>query len=149
IGDVMIGGAVGEIVESHNPRFAKGDFVVGTFGWQEFALSNGSGMMKVDPKRVPLSAYLGAVGMPGVTAYVGLFDIGAPKAGETVCVSAAAGAVGSVVGQLAKLHGCHVVGIAGGKDKCDYVKGELGFDACVDYKANNLDADLRAATPKG
>jgi len=105
--------------------------------------------MKVSPKRVPLSAYLGAVGMPGVTAYVGLFDIGAPKPGETVCVSAASGAVGSVVGQLAKLHGCHVVGIAGGKEKCDYVTGELGFDACVDYKANNLDADVRAATPKG
>jgi NADPH-dependent curcumin reductase CurA len=149
IGDVMIGGAIGEIVESRHAKLAKGDFVVGAFGWQEYAKSNGAGVMKVDPKRVPLSAYLGAVGMPGVTAYIGLFDIGAPKAGETVCVSAAAGAVGSVVGQLAKMHGCRVVGIAGGKEKCDFVTSELGFDACIDYKRRNLDGDLREATPNG
>jgi NADPH-dependent curcumin reductase len=149
IGQVMIGGAVGEVLESNNAKFKKGDYVVGTFGWQEYALSNGTGIMKVDPKGVPLSAYLGPVGMPGVTAYIGLFDIGGPKPSDTVCVSAASGAVGSVVGQLAKIQGCHVVGIAGGKEKCDYVTRDLGFDVCIDYKVNNLDADLRAAAPKG
>ena len=149
LGDVMIGGAVGEVMASKNERFRVGDFLVGTFGWQEYAVSNGAGVMKVDPKRVPLSAYLGPVGMPGVTAYVGLLDIGAPKEGETVVVSAASGAVGSVVGQIAKMRGCWVVGIAGGREKCDYVTGELGFDACVDYKAGKLDVDLRAAAPKG
>jgi NADPH-dependent curcumin reductase CurA len=149
LGDVMIGGAVGEVTASKTDRFRVGEFVVGTFGWQEYAVSNGAGVMKVDPKRVPLSAYLGPVGMTGVTAYVGLLDIGAPKEGETVVVSAASGAVGSVVGQIAKMRGCRAVGIAGGKAKCDYVTGELGFDACVDYRGGKLEEDLRAATPKG
>ena len=149
LGDVMIGGAVGEIVASNDDAFRVGDFVVGSFGWQEYAVSGRAGVMKVDPKRVPLSAYLGPVGMPGVTAYVGLLDIGAPKSGETVVVSAAAGAVGSVVGQIAKMRGCRAVGIAGGADKCAYVVRELGFDACVDYKAGKLDEDLRAAAPNG
>jgi NADPH-dependent curcumin reductase CurA len=148
IGDVMIGGAVGEVIESKNPKYAKGDFVVGTFGWQEYAIAKG-GILKVDPSHIPLSAYLGAVGMPGVTAYVGLYDIGTPKEGETVCVSAASGAVGAVVGQLAKIRGCRVVGIAGGPEKCAYVKDALGLDACVDYKASTFEADLRAATPNG
>jgi hypothetical protein len=149
IGDVMVGGAVGEVLASKNGAYKVGDFVVGSFGWQTHAVSNGAGVMKVDPKRVPLSAYLGVVGMPGVTAYVGLLDIGAPKEGETVVVSAASGAVGSVVGQIAKMRGCRAVGIAGGSAKCDYVTRELGFDACVDYKAGRLLEDLRAATPKG
>ncbi|HEY2513668.1 MAG TPA: NADP-dependent oxidoreductase [Polyangiaceae bacterium] len=149
LGDVMIGGAVGEVIASKNERYAKGDFVLGAFGWQEYAVSSGQGLMKADPKRVPLSAYLGPVGMPGVTAYIGLLDIGAPKEGETVVVSAAAGAVGSVVGQIAKMRGCRAVGIAGGKDKCELVTREFGFDACVDYKGGNLEADLRAAAPKG
>jgi NADPH-dependent curcumin reductase len=149
IGDVMIGGAVGEVIASKNPGLRAGDFVVGGFGWQEYAVSSGAGVRKVDPARVPLSAYLGPAGMPGVTAYVGLLDIGAPKEGETVVVSAAAGAVGGVVGQIAKMRGCRAVGIAGGRAKCDYVTGELGFDACVDYKAGKLDEDLRAAAPKG
>jgi len=149
IGDVIVGGGVGEIVASKRAGFDVGEFVVGSFGWQEYAASSGAGTMKVDAKRVPLSAYLGPVGMPGVTAYIGLIDIGAPKAGETVVVSAASGAVGSVVGQIAKLRGCRAVGIAGGKAKCDYVTRELGLDACVDYKAGHLDEDLQAACPGG
>jgi NADPH-dependent curcumin reductase CurA len=149
IGNVMVGAAVGEVIASKNAGLRTGDFVVGGFGWQEYAVSSGAGVMKVDPAHVPLSANLGAVGMPGVTAYVGLLDIGAPKEGETVVVSAAAGAVGSVVGQIAKMCGCRAVGIAGGRAKCDYVTGELGFDACVDYKGGSIDEDLRAAAPKG
>ncbi len=149
VGDVMPGGTVAEVVESRHAGFAKGDIVVGAFGWQEWARSNGAGVMKVQAGPVPLPAYLGAVGMPGVTAYVGLYDIGAPRAGETVVVTAAAGAVGGVVGQLAKIRGCRPVGIAGGNEKCDYAVRELGFDACLDYKAPGLDAALKAAVPKG
>jgi NADPH-dependent curcumin reductase CurA len=148
VGDVMVGGTAGEVIESKNPSFGVGDKVVGSFGWQEYGVSDGGSLRKVDGK-LPLSAYLGVVGMPGVTAYVGLYDIGEPKAGETVVVSAAAGAVGSVVGQLAKLRGCRAVGIAGGKAKCDYVVRELGFDACVDYHSPDFAKELRAATPKG
>jgi NADPH-dependent curcumin reductase CurA len=148
VGDVMVGGTAGEVVESKNPAFALGDKVVGAAGWQEYGLSDGGFLRKVDGT-VPLSAYLGVVGMPGVTAWIGLHDIGAPKAGETVVVSAAAGAVGSVVGQLAKLRGCRAVGIAGGKAKCDYVVHELGFDACVDYRAEDFESQLREATPNG
>jgi hypothetical protein len=147
--EVMIGGTVGEVVESSNPKFAAGDKVVGMFGWQEFGTSDGNGIQKVDTTHVPLSAYLGPVGMPGVTAWYGLNRIIAPKAGETVVVSAASGAVGSVVGQLAKLAGCRAIGIAGGEEKCRYVVGTLGFDACVDYKAGNLYKDLKAVTPEG
>ncbi|WP_321905519.1 NADP-dependent oxidoreductase [Paraburkholderia tropica] len=146
---VMIGGTVGEVVESLNPKFKVGDKVVGMAGWQEFATSDGNDMHVVDTTHVPLSAYLGPVGMPGVTAWYGLNRIIAPKAGETVVVSAASGAVGSVVGQLAKRAGCRAVGIAGGAQKCRYVVEELGFDACVDYKAGNLYPDLKAATPDG
>jgi NADPH-dependent curcumin reductase CurA len=149
IGEVMIGGTAGEVVESKNPKFAAGDKVVGMLGWAELGVSDGMSLRKVDTARIPLSAYLGAVGMPGMTAWYGLTQIMQPKEGETIVVSAASGAVGSVVGQLAMQRGCRVVGIAGGAEKCAYVVGELGFDACVDYKAGNLGADLKAATPNG
>ncbi len=147
--EVMIGGTVGEVVESLNPKFKAGDKVVGMLGWQDFGTSDGTGLHVVDTTHVPLSAYLGPVGMPGVTAWYGLNRIIAPKAGETVVVSAASGAVGSVVGQLAKRAGCRAVGIAGGPEKCRYVVETLGFDACVDYKAGHLYQDLKAATPNG
>ncbi|MBC3928302.1 NADP-dependent oxidoreductase [Undibacterium sp. CY21W] len=150
LNETMIGGTVGEIIASNNPRFAVGDKVLGMLGWTEVAVSDGALLRKLDAASpIPLSAYLGAVGMPGLTAWYGLTQIMQPKAGETVVVSAASGAVGSVVGQLAKQMGCRVVGIAGGAEKCAYVVNELGFDACVDYKAGNLDADLAAATPDG
>ncbi|HKC44607.1 MAG TPA: NADP-dependent oxidoreductase, partial [Burkholderiales bacterium] len=149
LGEVMVGGAVGEVIESRHPAFKPGDFVNGAFGWQEYALSDGAGARKVDPSRAPLSYYLGVLGMPGVTAWMGLLDIAQPKAGETVVVSAASGAVGSVVGQLARIKGCRAVGIAGGRAKCDYTVGELGFDACADYKAGDLGESLQAAAPKG
>ena len=149
LNEVMIGGTVGEVVESRHPKFAVGDKVVAMLGWQEFGTSDGTGVRKVDDTHVPLAAYLGAVGMPGVTAWYGLNRIIAPQAGQTVVVSAASGAVGGVVGQLAKLAGARAVGIAGGADKCRYVVETLGFDACVDYKAGNLYQDLKAATPEG
>ena len=149
LNEVMIGGTVGEVVESNNPKFSIGDKVVGTYGWQEFGTSDGKGLRKVDDTHIPLSTYLGPVGMPGVTAWLGLNKIIEPKAGETVVVSAASGAVGSVVGQLAKAAGCRAVGIAGGADKCRYVTETLGFDACIDYKAGNLHGDLKAALPNG
>ena len=149
IGEVMTGGTVGEVIESGNPRFKVGDHVVGSLGWQLYATSNGEGLTVVDPKLVPLSAWLGVCGMPGATAWIGLLEHCAPKAGETVLVSAASGAVGSAVGQLAKLQGCRAVGIAGGPEKCSHVVKDLGFDACVDYKAGNLLESLRAACPNG
>jgi hypothetical protein len=149
IGEVMVGGTAGEVVESRNPKFAVGDKVVGMLGWQQYGCSGGVGLNKIDASRVPMSAFLGVLGMPGVTAWVGLLDICQPKAGETVLVSAASGAVGSAVGQIAKLKGCRAIGIAGGRVKCDYVVKELGFDACVDYKAGKLDNDLKAAVPNG
>jgi NADPH-dependent curcumin reductase len=149
IGQVMVGATVGEVLESKNPAFKPGDSVLGYYGWQQYGVSGGAELRKVDPKLAPLSAYLGVLGMPGLTAWFGLVDIGQPKPGETVVVSAAAGAVGSVVGQIAKIQGCRAVGIAGGKAKCDHVVNELGFDACIDYKAGNLTRDLAAATPKG
>ena len=146
---VMVGGTAGEVVESRNPKFKPGDKVVGAFGWQQYGISDGKGLNVVDASRIPLQAYLGVVGMPGVTAWVGLLDLCQPKEGETVVVSAASGAVGSVVGQIAKLKGCRAIGIAGGKAKCDYVVNELGFDACIDYKAGRLNEELKAATAKG
>lgn len=149
LGEVMLGGTAGEVVASKDPGFAPGDKVVGSLGWQLYGKCKGAALRKVDTSRVPLSAWLGAVGMPGVTAWVGLNAIIAPKAGETVVVSAASGAVGAVVGQLAKRKGCRVVGIAGGPEKCKVVVEEFGFDACVDYKAGNLRADLKAAAPNG
>jgi NADPH-dependent curcumin reductase CurA len=149
LGEVMIGATVGQVSESRHPGFAVGEQVLGMFGWQEYGVSDGKGLQKLDTSRIPLSAYLGPVGMPGVTAWYGLNRIIAPRQGETIAVSAASGAVGGVVGQLAKQHGCKVVGIAGGEQKCRYVVDDLGFDACVDYKAGNLGADLDAAAPHG
>ena len=153
---VMIGGTVGEVVESRHPGFAAGDRVVGMGGWQQYSVVDATqlGMLrKVDTTHIPLAAYLGAVGMPGVTAWVGLTQIIAPKEGETVVVDAASGAVGGAVGQLAKARGCRVVGLAGGADKCAYVTDVLGFDACIDYKQQpDLKSMLRAlkeAAPNG
>jgi len=156
LNEVMIGGTAGEVVESKNPNFKAGDKVVGMGGWQEYAVVDASQrgvLQKVDTTHVPLSAYLGAVGMPGVTGWYGLVRIIAPKAGETVVVSSAAGAVGGVVGQLAKARGCRVVGIAGGPDKCRAVVEELGFDACIDYREHrdlkSMSGALKAACPDG
>ena len=147
IGEVMVGQTAGEVVESKNSALKPGDKVLTQLGWQLYGTTKEA--FKVDAARVPLSYYLGVLGMPGMTAYFGLKEIGQPKPGETVLVSAASGAVGSVVGQLAKLWGCRAVGIAGGREKCDYVKNELGFDVCVDYKAGRLREDLKEACPKG
>ena len=141
IGEVMVGQTAGEVVESRNPGLKPGDKVLTQLGWQLYGATKEA--LKVDASRVPLSYYLGVLGMPGMTAYFGLKEIGQPKAGETVVVSAASGAVGSVVGQLAKLWGCRAVGIAGGPEKCDYVTRELGFDACFDYKAGKLRDQLK------
>lgn len=149
IGEVMTGETAGEVLESKHPGFRTGDKVCAPSGWQLFCCLQGELLTKVDDSRVPLSYYLGCLGMPGRTAYFGMKDICQPKPGETLVVSAASGAVGSVVGQLAKAWGARAVGIAGGKAKCDYVTGELGFDACVDYKLGNLRRDLREACPKG
>jgi NADPH-dependent curcumin reductase CurA len=149
IGELMVGQTVGEVLESKHAAFKPGDQVLAGLGWQLAGCAPGAELVKVDGKRAPLSYYLGLLGMPGMTAYFGLKDIGQPKPGETVVVSAASGAVGSVVGQLAKIAGCRAVGIAGGQAKCDYVVKELGFDACVDYKAGNLYRDLKDACPKG
>jgi len=147
--EVMVGQTVGEVVDSRNPRVSVGDKVLTQLGWQSHGIANGADVTKVDARHVPASYYLGVLGMPGFTAWFGLFEIGQPKAGETVVVSAASGAVGSVVGQLAKIRGCRAVGIAGGRAKCDHVVHELGFDACVDHRAGNLYDDLRAACPNG
>lgn len=146
---VMGGGTVGVVVESRNPAFKTGQSVVGMLGWQLYGVADGAALRVIDTTHIPMSAYLGVVGMPGATAWYGLNQIIAPKAGETVVVSAASGAVGSVVGQLAKRQGCRAVGIAGGEEKCRAVVEEFGFDACVDYKAGNLYKDLKAATPDG
>jgi NADPH-dependent curcumin reductase CurA len=148
-GDLMVGGTVGEVLESKHPGFKAGDLVQGYDGWQTHGVSKGVGVRTLDPAHAPISTALGVLGMPGMTAYVGLLDIGQPKAGETVVVSAASGAVGAVVGQIAKLKGCRVVGIAGAKAKCDYVVSELGFDACVNYKTDDLVPALQRACPKG
>jgi NADPH-dependent curcumin reductase CurA len=153
LNEVMIGGTVGEVVESRHPSFKPGDQVVGMGGWQEYSVADARGIRKVDTSHIALSAYLGPVGMPGVTAWYGLNKVCEAKAGQTIAVSAASGAVGSVVGQLAKAKGCRAVGFAGGPDKCRYVTEELGFDACIDYKAHadskSLYAALQDATPDG
>ncbi|TFW27130.1 NADP-dependent oxidoreductase [Duganella callida] len=145
----MIGGTVGEVVASRHRSWQPGDQVNGMLGWAEMGVSDGAGLRKLDTARIPLPAFLGAVGMPGMAAWYGLNRIMQARAGETVVVSAASGAVGSVAGQLARLRGCRVVGIAGGEEKCDYVVKALGFDACIDYKAGRLEADLADATPDG
>lgn len=150
LGAVMEGGAVAEVVRSSHPRFEPGDVVEGRFGWQEYAVSSGKGVRKVDPALAPISTALGVLGMPGLTAYFGLLDVGQPRAGETVVVSAAAGAVGGLVGQIAKLRGCRAVGLAGSDAKVDYLVRELGYDAGIDYRAvGDLDAALTAACPAG
>jgi NADPH-dependent curcumin reductase CurA len=149
INGVMEGEGVSEVIASNNPKFAKGDIVAIRSGWQSHALSDGKGLRKVDPKLGSISTAVGVLGMPGMTAYTGLLEIGKPKAGETVVVAAASGAVGSAVGQIARIKGARAIGIAGGKDKCDYVKNELGFDECVDHRDPNLAAKLKAACPNG
>ena len=149
IGDVMRAGAVGRVIASQNTGFAVGDHVVGMFGMQEYALSDGKGITKVDPRLAPLPVYLGTLGMPGLTAYFGLLEVGALKAGDTVVVSGAAGAVGMPVGQIAKIKGARAVGLAGGPEKCQYVVKELGFDACIDYKKEDVKAKLREHCPDG
>lgn len=149
IGDVMVGGTVSQVQTSNHPDFKQGDLVLGFSGWQDHALSDGTGLSKLDPKMENPSLALGVLGMPGFTAYMGLLDIGQPKPGETVVVAAASGAVGSVVGQIAKLKGCRSVGIAGGPEKCRYVVEQLGFDACIDHRGANFAAELAAACPQG
>ena len=149
IGDVMRAGALGKVIASQNPAFAVDDYVVGMFGVQEYAISDGKGLNKVDPRLAPLPVYLGTLGMPGLTAYFGLLEVGAFKSGDTVVVSGAAGAVGTVVGQITKIKGGRAVGIAGGPEKCDYVVKELGFDACIDYKKEDVRAALRQHCPGG
>ncbi|CAB4243675.1 NADPH-dependent curcumin reductase [Methylacidimicrobium sp. AP8] len=148
IGEPMPGWAVGEVVASRDPKLFPGDKVVTYLGWQLFGICRGAEVRKVSG-RLPLPAYLGVAGMPGVTAFLGIFDIGRPRAGETVAVSAAAGAVGGIAGQLARMHACHVVGIAGGAAKCRHIVEDLGFAAAVDYKAAEFPAELRRATPEG
>jgi len=149
INGVMEGGTVSEVIASNNPGFATGDIVLSRAGWQTHALSDGKGLAKIDPKIAPISTAVGVLGMPGMTAYTGLLEIGKPKAGETVVVAAASGAVGSAVGQIARIKGARAVGIAGGKDKCAYVKNELGFDECLDHRDSDLPARLKDACPKG
>ena len=149
IGDVMRAGGVGTVVNSKHPKFQVGDTVSGMLNVQEYAISDGKGMVKIDPKLAPLTSYLNVLGMPGMTAYFGLLESGLPKAGETLVVSGASGAVGATVGQVAKILGLRVVGIAGGKEKCDYAIQEFGFDACVDYKNQDVRKGLKEACPNG
>ena len=149
IGAIMRAGTVGEVVASRHPQFQVGDFVSGTQGVQSYAISNGKGLVKVDPKFAPLPKYLNALGMPGITAYFGLLEVGLPKAGETVVISAASGAVGQVAGQIAKIKGCRAIGIAGGAEKCDYAVKELGYDACIDYKRGPIFPGLAQNCPDG
>ncbi|HEX5958351.1 MAG TPA: NADP-dependent oxidoreductase [Hyphomicrobiaceae bacterium] len=150
LGEVMTGGAVGQVVKSNHPQFQVGDIVEDTMGWQEYFIGPGRAARKIDPTHGPISYANSVLGMPGMTAYFGLLEVGRPKPGETVVVSAASGAVGQLVGQIAKIAGCHAVGIAGGPKKCAYVKDELGLDACIDYKAGgDLTAAVKAACPKG
>jgi NADPH-dependent curcumin reductase len=149
IGEVMRAGSAGVVVDSKGSKLAAGDHVSGWLGVQEYAVCDENAVFKVDTSQIPLPKYLGALGMPGVTAYFGLLDVGTPKEGETVVVSGAAGAVGSVVGQIAKLKGCRVVGIAGGPEKCEWVTGELGFDAAIDYKSQDVGDALREHCPEG
>lgn len=149
LGEVMRALALGRVVESQRDSFSAGDYVYGPLGVQEYAVSNGAAISKVDPRIAPLPVFLGTLGMPGMAAFFGLLDVGRPQAGETVVVSGAAGAVGSVVGQIAKIKGCKVVGIAGSKQKCDYVTKTLGFDAAIDYKTENVMRLLPQHCPNG
>ena len=149
IGEVMEGATVSEVVESKSTQWRPGDMVRSYTGWQAYALAEGSGLERIDPDLAPVSTALGVLGMPGLTAYTGLLNIGQPKAGETVVVAAASGAVGSVVGQIAKIKGCRAVGVAGSQQKCDFVRNTLGFDACVNHRSEKFAEELRAACPKG
>jgi len=149
IGEVMTGGAVGQVIASKNPKFIEGDIVFGYSGWQDYALSDGKGFRKLDPEQAPVSTSLGILGMPGMTAYTGLSNIGKPKEGETLVVAAASGAVGSAVGQIAKLKGCRVVGVAGSAEKCKFVTDELGFDACISHHDPDFAEKLATACPDG
>jgi NADPH-dependent curcumin reductase len=149
VGEPMVGGTVNEVTESRHRDYKPGDIVLGYAGWQDYAVSNGAGLRKLDPGRAPISTALGVLGMPGMTAYTGLMTIGQPKPGETVVVAAATGPVGATVGQIAKIKGCRVVGIAGGEDKCRYLSDEFGFDAAVDHRAKNFPDTLRKACPEG
>jgi NADPH-dependent curcumin reductase CurA len=149
VGGVMEGGTVAKVIASNNERFAVGDVVLSACGWQTHAISNGKGLRKLDPAAAPVSTALGVLGMPGLTAYVGTLEIGEPKPGETFVVAAAAGPVGATAGQIAKIKGCRVVGIAGGAEKCMYLREELGFDAALDHRAADFPAQLRAACPDG
>ena len=149
IDEVMSGGTVGQVIESKNSSFSVGDFVFGYGGWQEFWLQDGKKLKKVDPQLAPISTATGVLGMPGVTAYTGLLNIGQPKKGETLVVAAASGAVGSVVGQIARIKGTRVVGVAGTPEKCEFVKEELGFDACVNHSLQDFAENLKSACPNG
>ncbi len=149
IGGVMEGGTVSVVEASNHTDYAIGDIVVGRGGWQDYVLSDGTGMRKVDTAKAPISTAIGVLGMPGMTAYTGLLNIGQPKSGETLVVAAASGAVGAIVGQIAKLKGCRAVGVAGGPEKCRFVTEELGFDACLDHRAGDFEAELATACPDG
>ncbi len=149
LGDVMRGLTIGVVEESRNERFSVGDIVSGTIGWQDFAISDGSDQRVIDPGPLPLTAFLGLFGMVGLTAYFGLLDVGKPKAGETLVVSGAAGAVGSIVGQIGKIVGCRVVGIAGTDEKCTWLTDDLGFDAAINYKTENVARKLHKHCPDG
>ncbi len=149
VNGVMEGGTVSEVIESKSPALSPGDVVFSYTGWQEYAVAPANTVRKLNPSAAPVSTALGVLGMPGMTAYTGLLNIGQPKAGETVVVAAAAGAVGSAVGQIAKIKGCRAVGIAGGPQKCDYVRNELGFDACIDHRSPSFADELKAACPNG
>lgn len=149
IGNVMVGGTVSQVVESNLAGYRSGDFILSSNGWQDYAVSDGTGLRKLDPAEAPISTAVGVLGMPGLTAYVGLLDIGQPKEGETVVVSAASGAVGAVVGQIARIKGCRVVGIAGAPEKCEYVASQLGFDACVSRLDGAFPDQLKEACPDG
>ena len=149
IGEVIEGRVVGQVAQSKHPGFREGDYAMGGYGWQLYSAVPGNGLLKLDPNEAPISTALGILGMPGMTAYIGLTDIGQPKSGETIVISAASGAVGAVAGQLAKRQGARVIGIAGGADKCRYVKDELGFDAALDHRSPDLGAALDQVCPKG
>lgn len=149
IGDVMRAGSIGKVIESNNPKFSEGDVVSGGSGVQQYSINDGKGFFKIYPGKLDLPVFIGTLGMPGMTAYFGILEVGKIKEGDTVLVSAAAGAVGSIVGQIAKIKGCKVVGIAGGKEKCDYVVNELGFDGCIDYKNESVKSGIKKECPNG
>lgn len=149
IGDVMRAGSIGKVIESNNPKFSEGDVVSGGSGVQKYSINDGMGFFKIYPGKLDLPVFIGTLGMPGMTAYFGILEVGKIKEGDTVLVSAAAGAVGSIVGQIAKIKGCKVVGIAGGKEKCDYVVNELGFDGCIDYKNESVKRGIKKECPNG